>query len=208
VLGLGPSGTHSVVLNSKTIGTITVPGSTPGNSQWGLVTIAVPPTTIFFPGVAPFGSAPTPATNILAIMPDAGGSGACISVAWARLRIKAMSPVIMIHGMNSNGAFFARRGIAGAVFAPLPTTVPLPPTPPGSFLAAGIPSDTSINLPGTASVAANAATLSTLIPGIVRSFGASNVHIVAHDKGGLDARALGSRQTPRSTRPAPSRRSA
>ena len=67
---------------------------------------------------------------------------------------------------------------AGAVF--------LAPTP-GSFLAAGIPTDTSINLPGTASVAANAATLSTLIPGIVRSFGASHVHIVAHDKGGLDA---------------------
>ena len=192
-LGLGPPGTHSVILNSKTIGTITVPGSTLGNSQWGLATIAIPPalipTAIFFPGVAPIGSAPTPLTNILAITPDAGNSGACIAVAWARLRIKAMSPVIMIHGMNSNGAFFSRQAIAGGVtlIGP-PAAFTLGPTP-GSFLAAGIPTDTSINLPGTASVAANAAILSTLIPGIVRSFGASNVHIVAHDKGGLDARA-------------------
>ena len=191
-LGLGPPGTHSVILNSKTIGTITVPGSTLGNSQWGLATIAIPPalipTAIFFPGVAPIGSAPTPVTNILAITPDAGNSGACIAVAWARLRIKAMSPVIFIHGMNSNGAFFARQAIAGGVtlIGP-PAAFTLGPTP-GSFQAAGIPTDTSINLPGTASVAANAAILSTLIPGIVRSFGASNVHIVAHDKGGLDAR--------------------
>jgi len=192
-LGLGPPGSHLVNLNGPTVLGGTALGSInlPGDGQWRLATIAVPPTAIRFPGVAAIGSAPTPTTNTVAITPDVGGSGACISVAWARLRIKAMSPVIMIHGMNSDGAFFTRHGIAGlpfsfSVLTPPPTV--FVPTPPGTFLAAGIPTDTSINLPGTASVAANAATLKTLIPGIVRSFGASNVHIVAHDKGGLDAR--------------------
>jgi hypothetical protein len=188
---LGPPGSHVVFLNGDggalggvRLGSIALPG----DGQWRLVTVPVPPTSIEFPAVAPTGSAPTPINNIVSITPDAGLSGACVAVAWARLRIKAMSPVILIHGMNSNGAFFARQGIAGVVFVPPPTTVPTPPPPPGSFRAAGIPSDTSINLPGTASVGVNAAILSTLIPGIVRSFGASNVHIVAHDKGGLDAR--------------------
>src|SRR5262249_572797 len=83
-LGLGPSGSHGVILNSKTIGSITVPG----DGQWHLATITVPQTGILFPAVAPIGSAPTPATNIVAITPDVGGSGACVSMAWARLRIK------------------------------------------------------------------------------------------------------------------------
>jgi hypothetical protein len=183
-LGLGPAGSHGVALNGTGVGSINVPG----DGQWHLATITVPQGSIRFPGVAAIGSPPAPTPNIVAMTPDLGRSGACISVAWVRLRIKAMSPVIFIHGMSSNGAFFTRQAIAGSLtlLGPAGATF-LGPTP-GSFLAAGIPTDTSINLPGTASVAANAATLSTLIPGIVRSFGASNVHIVAHDKGGLDAR--------------------
>jgi hypothetical protein len=184
-LGLGQRGSHLVTLNGTGLGSINLSG----DGQWRLVTIAVPPTAIRFPQVAARGSSPTPITNIVAITPDVGGSGACVSVAWARLRIKAMSPVVFIHGMNSDGTFFTRHGIAGGTtLVGPPGAFVLGPTP-GSFLAAGIPTDTSINLPATASVTANATTLSTLIPAIVRSFGASHVHIVAHDKGGLDARA-------------------
>ena len=190
-LGLGPPGSHLVTLNGPggilggtSIGSINVPG----DGQWRLATITVPPTAINFPGVAAIGSSPTPTFNIVGITPDVGGSGACVAVAWARLRIKAMSPVIFIHGANSNGAFFVRQAIAGGITLGGPPGSPIVVPTPGSFQAAGIPTDTSINLPGTASVAANAATLQTLIPGIVRSFGVSNVHIVAHDKGGLDAR--------------------
>jgi len=186
-LGLGPPGSHVVTLNGlppTVVGTISVPG----DGQWRLATVTIPQTAIQFPQVAPIGSAPTPAINVLGITPDVGGSGACVSVAWARLRIKAMSPVIFIHGTNSNGAFFARQAIAGGMTLGGPPGSPILTPTPGSFQAAGIPTDTSINLPGTASVATNAAILQALIPGIVRSFGVSNVHIVAHDKGGLDAR--------------------
>jgi hypothetical protein len=190
-LGLGPAGSHLVTLNGPggvlggtSVGTFSVPG----DGQWRLTTVTIPQTAIRFPGVAPIGSAPTPARNVVGIFPDVGGSGACVAVAWARLRIKAMSPVIFIHGANSNGAFFARQAIAGGMTLGGPAGSPILTPTPGSFQAAGIPTDTSINLPGTASVATNAAILQTLIPGIVRSFGVSNVHIVAHDKGGLDAR--------------------
>ena len=71
-------------------------GQHAGQLAVGLATIAIPPalipTAIFFPGVAPIGSAPAPLTNILAIAADAGNSGACIAVAWARLRIERCRP--------------------------------------------------------------------------------------------------------------------
>ena len=34
----------------------------------------------------------------------------CTAVAWAALRIKIVSPVILIHGNESEGAFFDRQG--------------------------------------------------------------------------------------------------
>jgi pimeloyl-ACP methyl ester carboxylesterase len=108
------------------------------------------------------------------INPDAGQSGGCLAVAWARLSFLAISPVILVHGNGSNGAFFVRRGFAPALDA------------------AGLPEDSSINLAvgtgGTAAIAANVTELQTLIPNIVKSFGVNSVHIVAHSKGGLDTR--------------------
>lgn len=161
----GPPGRHSVMIGGVLAGVFT-PQPT---GVWSLVTVTFPSTSVLFPPVAPFGSAPTPAINTLTFRPDADAVGSCLSVAWARLRVKMASPVIFVHGNGSDGAFFVRRGAAGRLNA------------------AGIPNDTSIDLP-VASVSANAAALQAVLPRVVRSFGVDGVHLVTHSKGGLDAR--------------------
>ena len=165
VLQEGAPGRHLVMIGGALAGVVT-PQPT---GVWTPVTVTFPSTSVTFPPVAALGSAPTPAINTLAFRPDADAAGSCLSVAWARLRVKMASPVVFVHGNGSNGAFFVRRGAAGRLNV------------------AGIPNDTSIDLP-VASVAANAAALQAVLPRIARSFGVDGIHIVTHSKGGLDAR--------------------
>jgi hypothetical protein len=94
-------------------------------------------------------------------------------VAWARLRIKALSPVVLVHGNGSNGGFFVRQGLVAAL------------------TAAGVVVDSSITLPGgSMPIATNAVALQMALVPVANSFGVStdSLHLVAHSKGGLDAR--------------------
>jgi hypothetical protein len=164
----GPASQHGLAFDFPPIpsGAITAPAGV-----WSLQTVHVPVDLIRFPTVTAPGATPT-RTNVLYVTPDQTGAGSCVSVAWARITIKAASPVILVHGDGSDGAFFARQGLTRALSA------------------AGIPSDSSVNLAGGGSVpvSANAATLQARLPAIVRSFGVNSVHLVTHSKGGLDAR--------------------
>ena len=165
----GPASLHGLAFDFPPIAS---GGITPTPGVWSLQTLDVPVDRIRFPGVAGVGSTPT-RTNVIYVTPDQTGAGSCVSVAWARLTIKAASPVILVHGDGSDGAFFVRQGLTAALSA------------------SGIPSDSSVNLAGGGSVpvALNAATLQARLPTIVRSFGVNSVHLVTHSKGGLDARA-------------------
>ena len=170
------TGIHQLSMNGTAFGS----SQASATGGWSLRTVTMPIGLLTFPSQptparAPAASPdPTPSVNTVVINPDAGQTGGCLAVAWARLSFLAMSPVILVHGNGSNGAFFVRRG-----FAPALDT-------------AGIPEDSSINLAvgtgGAASIAANAAELQTLIPNVVKSFGVNSVHVVAHSKGGLDTR--------------------
>jgi hypothetical protein len=80
-----------------------------------------------------------------------------------------MSPIILIHGNNSKGAFFDTHGFTDAL------------------RAEHLLYDNSINME-TDGRALNAVKLDGLIPDIVKSFGVDSVHLVAHSKGGLDVR--------------------
>lgn len=171
IMALDSSATalHAISVNGTTVANLpTAPGS------WTLRTVTLPVTLLNFPAQAPIGSDPTPSINTIEIDPDTTMVGGCVNVAWVRLSFKAMSPVILIHGNNSDGGFFVRQGFAGAL------------------TAAGIGNDSSINLAGlpgsAATIATNASTLQCLVPPVVRSFGVNSVHIVAHSKGGLDTR--------------------
>lgn len=80
-----------------------------------------------------------------------------------------MSPVILIRGNNSDGWFFDRQRFTDALRA--------------RYLAY----DNSITM-ATDTRPAHGRLLDNLIPPFVRSFGAKNVHIIVHSKGGLDTR--------------------
>lgn len=146
--------------------------TTPGS--WTLRTVTFPAALLKFPAQAVIGLTPKPEPNTIDIDLDTTNVGGCINIAWVRLSFKAMSPVILIHGNNSDGGFFVRQGFAGAL------------------TAASIANDSSINLTrftgGAATIARNTFWLQCWVPAIVRSFGVNSIHIVAHSKGGLDAR--------------------
>lgn len=111
----------------------------------------------------------------------------CTQVEWVSLEIGAMSPIVLIHGNNSDPGFWDRHGFAeGLQSKGLPVD--------GCEDTCSLP----IQLP-TAPVVENGKALGGLrVPGalpglgpverIVRSFGADSYHIIAHSKGGLDSR--------------------
>jgi hypothetical protein len=161
---------HTISVNETPAATMLA--TTPGS--WTLRTVTFPAALLKFPAQAVIGLTPKPEPNTIDIDLDTTNVGGCINIAWVRLSFKAMSPVILIHGNNSDGGFFVRQGFAGAL-----TT-------------ASIANDSSINLTrftgGAATIARNTFWLQCWVPAIVRSFGVNSIHIVAHSKGGLDAR--------------------
>ena len=101
----------------------------------------------------------------------------CAAVDWAALSFKAMPPLLLIHGNNSDGDFWERRGFTAILNQH------------------GIVYDNSINLP-TTTVALNAQQLNSIIPEVAKSLGVQNIQIIAHSKGGLDTRDFLSRFYP------------
>jgi triacylglycerol lipase len=163
-----------ISLNGTQLGTLTG-----DNNIWALNEFDVDIANLRFPDRAPLGSTPTPAMNHVRIDIDTASGPVenwCTSIDWAALGLKAVSPVILVHGNNSDAGFWDRHGFSGAL-----ATAKIP------FDGCGAVCQNPINLP-TSFVAANGATLGMLIPDIVKSFGADSYHIVAHSKGGLDSR--------------------
>lgn len=141
------------------------------NGQWKLSTFQVPIEKVRFAARAANGSAPAGAANEVRIDIDTANSSEvwCMSVDWGALTFKAMSPVVLIHGNNSDGGFYARMGFTTGLDT------------------ARLLFDNSISMT-TASRAAHGVVLDGLLPGIVKSFGVDSCHVVVHSKGGLDTR--------------------
>jgi triacylglycerol lipase len=141
------------------------------DNQWKLNSFEIPIAKVKFAVRGATGSLPAPALNEIRIDIDTANSDElwCTSIDWGAQSFKAMSPIILIHGNNSDGGFFTRQGFTG-------------------FLdSQHLVYDNSINLP-TSTIAANGRTLNELIPGIIKSFGVDSAHMVVHSKGGLDSR--------------------
>jgi triacylglycerol esterase/lipase EstA (alpha/beta hydrolase family) len=142
------------------------------NDIWLLNAFQIPIEKIKFPSArGALGEAPAPAMNELRIDIDVANSDElwCTAIDWVSLDIKIMSPVILIHGNNSDGGFFARQGFTTGLDAQR------------------LLWDNSITM-ATAPVRTHSKQLDQLIPQIVASFGVDSVHLVAHSKGGLDSR--------------------
>jgi triacylglycerol esterase/lipase EstA (alpha/beta hydrolase family) len=150
------------------------------NNTWILNEFEVPIEIIKFPEKASLGNTTAPAKNIITIeidqenignyIPEFGTSEFwCTAVDWAALSFQAMPPIVLIHGNSSNGEFWVRRGFTQILNEEK------------------IPYDNTINLP-TTTVVSNGATLKNVILAVARTMGVQNIQIIAHSKGGLDAR--------------------
>jgi pimeloyl-ACP methyl ester carboxylesterase len=140
----------------------------PAGCDWSVTTFKVPFGSVRFPASRGSGGGGPPAQpNTVAVSVD--GTPACLKVKGMSLSIKVMSPIILIHGNESNGGFFGRQGFGDGLDEKR------------------LHWDNSILLPG-ATRERSAQNLLAFVPGIVQSFGVDSVHLVAHSKGGLDTR--------------------
>lgn len=146
------------------------------NNQWVLNSFELDIRKVKFAQRGANGSQPTGGVNQIRIDIDTANSieAWCTSIDWGVGSFRAFSPVIFIHGNGSNGDFFRRQGFTGELDS------------------RKLAYDNSINLAtgsgGSAFISQNANELNGKIPGIVRSFGATTVHLIVHSKGGLDSR--------------------
>ena len=138
---------------------------------WKLNSFQIDIRKVRFAARASAGSSPAPAKNHVTIDIDVANveQNWCTSIDWGALTFRATSPIILVHGNNSNGGFFERQGFIL------------------DLAHRGLLVDNSINMP-TDTVANHAWLLNTTIPAIAKSFGATGIHLVAHSKGGLDVR--------------------
>lgn len=151
------------------------------DEQWSVTTVRVPIEKVRFAQRGAPGADPQAGRNRVEIDIDAGNAGSgnqlwCTAVAWATLSFRALSPVLLIHGNNSDGDFFDRQGFTRELQRRHVVYV--------GPQSSGV----EIDMP-TQSIGANRELLNALVPGIVKGLGVDSIHLVAHSKGGLDARA-------------------
>jgi len=138
---------------------------------WKMNSFQIDIRKVRFAARASAGAFVVPASNHVTIDIDVANADQdwCTSIDWGALSFRAASPVILVHGNNSDGGFFERQGFVA------------------ELTARGLIVDNSITMP-TDTVASHGWLLNTQIPAIAKSLGATSVHLVAHSKGGLDVR--------------------
>ena len=156
------------------------------NDTWKMNRFHIPIQFVRF-GAPQYGAPPRPGINTVQVYIDVLNRSDkwCTSVQWASLSFRALAPTIVVHGNNSNAAFFSDFGFLDAFvqWYGLPDV----PNNPVKIHSVAAPYDASINMP-TDTIEAHGTLLSDLIPQIASRFGARHAHLVAHSKGGLDSR--------------------
>jgi hypothetical protein len=182
-----------VLFNGVEIGPLGFPAYLTGNNkEWSVSEYQIPIELVHFGKRNP-GSTPTPGQNEVKVFVDEGSPPDGIerwrvAVAGAKIQFKALAPVVMVHGNNSCGDFFA--GHWNCKPDPEDPTDPRFIQP---FIDQKIPFDNSINMPTDrievhAAYLLNGGPLNKSIKAISAEWGAKHVNIIAHSKGGIDVR--------------------
>lgn len=169
--GVQTGSTHKVHFNG-----VELSGKLAASSscEWSTTSFSIPLQSVKFPGArGSNGGKPVGQPNEIKIVVDETPTPTCLRFGAAILTVKLMSPIVLVHGNNSDGGFFGRQGFTQPVFS--------------WFSARHLLYDNSITLDPDITPR-SAEQLHPLIRGIVRSFGVDSVHLVAHSKGGLDSR--------------------
>lgn len=92
------------------------PGLSSG-CRWSLERFRIPIEKVRFPSGpgAVRGVGPTPAVNEVLVRDLSSGTDTCRRIGLLSLRIQALSPVVLVHGINSDPAFWDRRGLAAVL---------------------------------------------------------------------------------------------
>lgn len=151
--------------------------------RWFTNTFQIPLSQVKFPKQrGQLGSSPVDAINSVSVLTDAVNSPTCFKIKWVSLKVGLMSPIVLVHGNNSNPGIFQRQQFTNGLDA------------------AHVPYDASIQFASN-SVSTHAEQLAGILPNsefpgsptikeVVTSFGCDSAHIIAHSKGGLDVRAF------------------
>ncbi|MCA8949183.1 MAG: hypothetical protein KDE27_06760 [Planctomycetes bacterium] len=143
------------------------------NGIWRLNAFDIPVSWINFPSDPGNGNQPTPAANTIRIDIDVLSSSDrwCTSIDWAALEIRVVRPVVMVHGILSNGNTWN--------------------TSPFSWVteldSLGWPND-RLDMGALDSIQNNAAKIAARVASARARFGVEAVNLVCHSKGGLDSR--------------------
>ena len=143
---------------------------TGSNNTWKPNDLQVPIELVKFPPPGANGSPPPPADNVIEISIDEKGGGArnwCTALDWVALSIKAVAPVVLVHGVDSRPSAWS-------------------PDVTDALDEANVPYALA-NLTPNGSIAANGRQLAGQLSDIATSFGVKSCHLIAHSKGGLDA---------------------
>lgn len=166
------------------------------SGTWSMNIYEIPIEYVKFPSSPGFGGPPTPVLNRVRIDIDVANTNEywCTAVDWAALEVGVMSPVILVHGINSDPGFFERQKFTEGLdaqdivwnrkwHADTPQEYDQ-----RIFMESGKLSEENPNLRRLGRRSFNASVLASRIPVIAEEFGVDSVHIVAHSKGGLDVR--------------------
>lgn len=142
------------------------------NNTWVMNTFEVPLDWIKFPDDPGIGKSVEAKENIIKIEIDVANSSTeawCTSIDWAALTIKVARPVVMVHGILSEGTTWASRW--GNAFADM-----------------GLPYSHDLNMGALDSIANNAMKIGVKVNSVKDQWGVDKVNLLCHSKGGLDAR--------------------
>ena len=191
-----------VVFNGKSYGTITPENGLVGggNDVWGMFAIKVPISELKFPSRGASGvngGEPIAALNKLEIQIDVLNGGWATSIDWVELKFGAVAPIILVHGMGSQGDSWKNNPSSGWNCADgTPSGTPFVSfydSMSADYLG---PWTNDINLGRASSIASNNSSgmltdsLGNQLKNQAKNFGAKSCHIIAHSKGGLDTRYL------------------
>lgn len=150
------------------------------NDTWILNNFQIPVEWIIFPDDPGEGGAIVPAANVISIEIDTASTPPqenwCTSIDWAALTIQVAPPALLVHG----------------IFSSRKTWEKLPAPWPNGLAARGIPFAT-IDMGNLDSIGANARKIAAGVTELKQRYGVDRVNLVAHSKGGIDAREFAER---------------
>eukprot|EP00804_Cyclotella_cryptica_P000475 CCRYP_020032-RA/>CCRYP_020032-RA protein AED:0.05 eAED:0.35 QI:142/0.71/0.62/1/0.71/0.5/8/50/1510 len=136
------------------------------NEVWKLNTYYVPLSMLNFPSDPGAGGTVVPANNVISVNIDIGNDGWCVAIDWAAIQLRqAPRPVVLFHGLLSDGDVWKSHSTTSVS-----------------------PHDATADLGNYSSIQSNADLIAARVAAAQARFGVREVDIVAHSKGGLDAR--------------------